>query len=233
MDDHSEEGTGTPYWRLCGKLQQFGAKGWQAERNRNDNKNNLWAFVLVSGLSPFEPRVDCQHTIHQVIWPSPGTLIPFFIFHGTGCAIDPEDSKFKNRKIRCRIIRFKSIFCEFSPNMKLDTGKRLEMIWNMYPLHMTSCVNGFPFDTVEKRKQTQCNCIEWLIKGGPEPSILDDLCLGNVIAKYFSKLRFCTNEIQPDLKCLENILFSFYDLFCGQGLENTSCLVFVHHSFPL
>ena len=30
------------------------------------------------------------------------------------------------------------------------------------------------------------------LKGGPEPSILDDFCLGNVISKYFSKLRFGT-----------------------------------------
>ena len=29
-----------------------------------------------------------------------------------------------------------------------------------------------------------------IFKGGPEPSILDDICLGNVISKYFSKLRF-------------------------------------------
>jgi len=50
-----------------------------------------------------------------------------------------------------------------------------------------------------------------LVKGGPEPSILDDLCLGNVISKYFSKLRFGTSKIQPELKCLENILLSFYE----------------------
>jgi len=50
----------------------------------------------------------------------------------------------------------------------------------------------------------------WLFKGGPEPSILDDLCIGNVISKYFSKLRFGTNKIQPELKCLENIFLSFY-----------------------
>ena len=36
------------------------------------------------------------------------------------------------------------------------------------------------------------------INCGPEPSILDDLCLGNVIAKYFSKLRFGTSKIQPN-----------------------------------
>jgi len=53
--------------------------------------------------------------------------------------------------------------------------------------------------------------MEWLIKGGPVPSILDDLCLGNVISKYFSKLRVGTSKIQPELKCLENILLSFYE----------------------
>ena len=31
------------------------------------------------------------------------------------------------------------------------------------------------------------------LKGVPEPSILDDFCLGNVISKYFSKLRFGTS----------------------------------------
>ena len=46
--------------------------------------------------------------------------------------------------------------------------------------------------------------------GGPEPSILDDFCLGNVISKYFSKLRFGTSWIQPALKCLEKILSSFH-----------------------
>jgi len=32
-----------------------------------------------------------------------------------------------------------------------------------------------------------------VFKGGPEPSILDDFCLGNVISKYFSKLSFGTS----------------------------------------
>jgi len=66
-------------------------------------------------------------------------------------------------------------------------------------------------DTVEKWKQKQWNCIEWLIKGGPVPSILDDLCLGNVISKYFIKLRVGTSKIQPELKSLENVLLSFYE----------------------
>jgi len=42
-----------------------------------------------------------------------------------------------------------------------------------------------------------CVCVPLLsahfLKGGPEPSTLDDLCLGNVISKYFSKLRFGTS----------------------------------------
>ena len=44
------------------------------------------------------------------------------------------------------------------------------------------------------------------IKGRPEPTILDDFCLANAISKYFSKLRFVTSKIQPELKCLENTL---------------------------
>ena len=63
-------------------------------------------------------------------------------------SIDPKNSNFKNQKIRCRIIRFKSILCEFLrifPKIKLDTGKTLEMTWNMYPFRMSSRVYGFPF----------------------------------------------------------------------------------------
>jgi len=37
------------------------------------------------------------------------------------------------------------------------------------------------------------HCRGHRLKGGPEPSILDDFCLGNVISKYFSKLRFGTS----------------------------------------
>jgi len=60
--------------------------------------------------------------------------------------IDPENSIFQNRKIRCRIIRFKSIFCEFLRIFpKNQIGKKLEMTWNIYSFHMTSCVNGFLF----------------------------------------------------------------------------------------
>jgi len=50
-----------------------------------------------------------------------------------------------------------------------------------------------------------------VFKGGPEPSILDDLCLGNVIWKCCSKLRFGASKIQPGLKCWENILLSLYE----------------------
>jgi len=46
--------------------------------------------------------------------------------------------------------------------------------------------------------------------------ILNDLCLANVISKYFSKLRFGINKIEPELncpqlKCLKNIILSFYE----------------------
>ena len=51
--------------------------------------------------------------------------------------IDPKNSIFKNRKIRCRIIRFKSIFSAFFPKIKLDICKKLEMTWNIYPFHST------------------------------------------------------------------------------------------------
>ena len=74
------------------------------ERNRRDKKSILWVFLSVSGLAlfglwvklsvcshtptvhlkttsrfeihffPMWPLIFCQHTIHQVIWTSPGTL---------------------------------------------------------------------------------------------------------------------------------------------------------------
>ena len=47
----------------------------------------------------------------------------------------------------------------------------------------------------------------------PESTILDDFCLANAISKYFSKLRFGTNKIQPELKCLENTLRVFMNTF--------------------
>ena len=44
------------------------------------------------------------------------------------------------------------------------------------------------------------------IKGGPEPSNLEDLCLVNVSVKYLSKPCFGTIKIQPELKYLKTIL---------------------------
>jgi len=49
------------------------------------------------------------------------------------------------------------------------------------------------------------------VKGRPEPSILDDLCLGNVMSQYFRKLRFGTSKMQLEPKCLENIFLSVYE----------------------
>ena len=47
------------------------------------------------------------------------------------------------------------------------------------------------------------------LKGGPEPSSSEDLCLVNVSVKYFSKLCFGTIQIQPELKYLKPILEDF------------------------
>jgi len=41
------------------RLFYLSTKGYQNERNRCDTKSILWAFVLVSGLSPFELQVHC------------------------------------------------------------------------------------------------------------------------------------------------------------------------------
>ena len=103
MIDWVRRCTGTPYWELCGKLQQFGTKGDQAECNTFDSKSILWSFVFGSRTEPIWapsqlslcthtptarstaisrspcdffpawPLIFCQHTIHQVILPSPGT----------------------------------------------------------------------------------------------------------------------------------------------------------------
>jgi len=51
------------------------------------------------------------------------------------------------------------------------------------------------------------------IKGGPEPSNFEDLCLVNVSVKDFSKLCFGTIKIQPELKYLKTILEVFTFLF--------------------
>ena len=53
---------------------------------------------------------------------------------------------------------------------------------------------------------TVCLCF---IKGGPEPSNFEDLCLVNDIVKYFSKLCFGTIKIQPELKYLKPFLEDF------------------------
>jgi len=45
-----------------------------------------------------------------------------------------------------------------------------------------------------------------ILKGGPEPSNFEDLCLVNVSVKYSSKLCFGTIKIQPELKYLKTIL---------------------------
>ena len=65
-------------------------------------------------------------------------------------SIDLFNSILKIRKIRCRIIQFKSEsifcdFCDFPSKIELDTGTRLEMIWKIYPIYMRSCVKRFPF----------------------------------------------------------------------------------------
>jgi len=54
-----------------------------------------------------------------------------------------------------------------------------------------------------REQDNPCFCS---LKGGPEPSILCDVCRASVISKYFSKLRVVTNEMQYELKCLENTL---------------------------
>ena len=97
------QGAGTP-WRLCGSSNNLLQRGCQAERKRCDSEIIFWAFVFGSRTEPIWapsqlslcthtptahltvnfpfpciffpkwPRIFCQHAIHQVIWPSPGTL---------------------------------------------------------------------------------------------------------------------------------------------------------------
>ena len=132
--------------------------------------------------------------------------------------INPKNSNFKNRKIRCRIIRFKSIFAIFSQKSNQTPAKDWRWLGTCTPFICQLVYTVSLLDTVEKWKQKQRNCVEWLIKGESVPSILDVVCLGNVISKYFSKLRVGTSKIQPELKCLENILLSFYEsLFSGKA----------------
>jgi len=94
---------GLSNWTLCTKLQQFRIKVWQAERNRCAGTGNPWAFVFgfriesicASRQRSYVPRPPLHNgrlyldfsasfarvtlnflvnTIHQVIWPSPGTI---------------------------------------------------------------------------------------------------------------------------------------------------------------
>jgi len=67
--------------------------------------------------------------------------------------------------------------------------------------------------------------LNW-IQSGPEPSILDDLCLPKWNWNILAKLRFGTSAFQPELKCLENI-GSFFWIPLGQGFANTRWVVFV------
>ena len=72
------------------------------------------------------------------------------------------------------------------------------------------------------------NCV----KGGPEPSNFEDLCLVNDSVKYFIKLCFGTIKIQPELKYLKPFLKTSPLDFSGQRLGNTSLVVFLRfHSF--
>jgi len=69
------------------------------------------------------------------------------------------------------------------------------------------------------------------MKGGSEPLMLD-LCLADVISKYFSKLRFCTNKFQPELKYLENILRVFMNPFLQRGTADICVLSKFFLNFP-
>jgi len=57
------ERTGTPYWILCKKLQQFDTKEYQAERSRCDKKTVFERLYLVLGLSTFEFRINCPYVL--------------------------------------------------------------------------------------------------------------------------------------------------------------------------
>jgi len=72
------------------------------------------------------------------------------------------------------------------------------------------------------------------LKGGPEPSNFEDLCLVNVSVKWFSKLRFGTSKIQLNWNIWKPSLKSSPLDFSGQRLGNTSLVVFLRfHSFSL
>jgi len=69
---------------------------------------------------------------------------------------------------------------------------------------MKYVVNWIPLRICVRSRNTQPH-----LKGGPEPSNFEDLCLVNVSVKYFSKLCFGTMKIQPELKYLKPILEDF------------------------
>jgi len=72
------------------------------------------------------------------------------------------------------------------------------------------------------------------LKGGPEPSNFEDLCLVNVSVKYFSKLCVGTSKIQLNWNIWKPSLKSSPLYFSGQRFGNTSLLVFLRfHSFSL
>ena len=96
------KGTGTPYYRLRGKLSQFCAKVCQAERNRCDRKNILWLFVFgfrttanwrLLYLCPWRPQPIscpwvCSVTPHDFyLWPVSclSTLVVTSIFNVSHC----------------------------------------------------------------------------------------------------------------------------------------------------
>ena len=89
-------------------------------------------------------------------------------------------------------------------------SKRRELLVFARVNKVTSTSLGYPLSVFNKNSTLKCSSLIFL-KSGPEPWILDDFCHGNVISKYLSKLRFGTNKIQPELKCAENMLFSFYE----------------------
>ena len=112
--------------------------------HNSDHSLDNYFSISVQFFSPNGPSFFCHHdspsNLAESRYPRP---------HPSPVeCIDPKNSIFKNRKFAVKLYdlnRFFAIFCDFPPQIKLDTGKRLEMTWNIYPFHMTSCVNGFPF----------------------------------------------------------------------------------------
>jgi len=65
---------------------------------------------------------------------------------GLAAPVDPKNSNFKNRKIRCRIIRFKLIFCEilnFFPKKNQTPAKDYDL--EHVPLSYDILCKLFPF----------------------------------------------------------------------------------------